>query len=170
MSGQPCMQCAEGNPNLSCIPPPTEPSTCAYTVVVSCPVATPQGQNSGLSHTVPLSANLKLLCKQRTQLLCTAAGHHPAMLTRRPVPRGVTSCPALVSGVAPHTHCHAVVQRLGSRHAVTLLSSIACSQALSTWHCFVQVLGMDLLKSGFFSVLPWITMAISANVSFVDTL
>ena len=53
---------------------------------------------------------------------------------------------------------------------MTLLSSIACSQALSTWHFFVQVLGMDLLKSGFFSVLPWITMAISANVSSVDTL
>ena len=44
-------------------------------------------------------------------------------------------------------------------------SSTACNQALSTWHCLVQVLGMDLLKSGFFSVLPWITMAISANVS-----
>lgn len=29
---------------------------------------------------------------------------------------------------------------------------------------------MDLLKSGFFSVLPWITMAISANVSSGCTL
>lgn len=31
---------------------------------------------------------------------------------------------------------------------------------------------MDLLKSGFFSVLPWITMAISANVGgwIADTL
>ena len=27
-----------------------------------------------------------------------------------------------------------------------------------------QVLGMDLLKSGIFSVLPWITMAIFANL------
>lgn len=28
----------------------------------------------------------------------------------------------------------------------------------------VQVLGFDLLKSGIFSVLPWITMAIFANL------
>lgn len=27
-----------------------------------------------------------------------------------------------------------------------------------------QVLGLDLTQSGFFSVLPWVTMAISANV------
>ena len=27
-----------------------------------------------------------------------------------------------------------------------------------------QVLGLDLKSSGFFSVLPWITMALSANV------
>jgi ACS family sodium-dependent inorganic phosphate cotransporter len=27
-----------------------------------------------------------------------------------------------------------------------------------------QVLGLDLKSSGFYSVLPWITMAISANV------
>ena len=28
-----------------------------------------------------------------------------------------------------------------------------------------QVLGMDLLKSGFYSVLPWITMGVSANIA-----
>jgi hypothetical protein len=35
-----------------------------------------------------------------------------------------------------------------------------------------QVLGLDLKSSGFFSVLPWITMAISANVGgwIADTL
>ena len=27
-----------------------------------------------------------------------------------------------------------------------------------------QVLGLDLMKSGFYSVLPWITMALAANV------
>ena len=27
-----------------------------------------------------------------------------------------------------------------------------------------QVLGLDLMKSGFYSVLPWITMAIAANI------
>eukprot|EP00891_Asterochloris_glomerata_P000290 jgi/Astpho2/290/fgenesh1_pm.00010_%23_21_t len=45
---------------------------------------------------------------------------------------------------------------------------------LLTWMptYYNQVLGMDLLKSGFFSVLPWITMAISANVGgwIADTL
>ena len=37
---------------------------------------------------------------------------------------------------------------------------------------WVQVLGMDLLKSGFYSVLPWITMAISSNFAgyLADTL
>lgn len=36
----------------------------------------------------------------------------------------------------------------------------------------MQVLGMDLLKSGFYSVLPWITMAISSNLAgyVADTL
>lgn len=36
----------------------------------------------------------------------------------------------------------------------------------------LQVLGMDLLKSGFYSVLPWITMAVSANAAglLADTL
>lgn len=29
----------------------------------------------------------------------------------------------------------------------------------------LQVLGMDLMRSGFLSVLPWLTMAISANVA-----
>ena len=28
----------------------------------------------------------------------------------------------------------------------------------------MQVLGFDLLKSGIFSVLPWVTMALAANV------
>ena len=28
----------------------------------------------------------------------------------------------------------------------------------------MQVLGFDLLKSGIFSVLPWITMALAANI------
>ena len=28
----------------------------------------------------------------------------------------------------------------------------------------MQVLGFDLLKSGIFSVLPWITMALAANL------
>jgi len=37
---------------------------------------------------------------------------------------------------------------------------------LLTWMptYYNQVLGLDLMKSGFFSVLPWITMAISSNV------
>ena len=37
---------------------------------------------------------------------------------------------------------------------------------LLTWMptYYNQVLGLDLMKSGFFSVLPWITMAISANI------
>lgn len=29
---------------------------------------------------------------------------------------------------------------------------------------YAQVLGLDLMKSGFFSVLPWCTMAFSANL------
>jgi ACS family sodium-dependent inorganic phosphate cotransporter len=45
---------------------------------------------------------------------------------------------------------------------------------LLTWMptYYNQVLGLDLLKSGFFSVLPWVTMAISANVGgwIADTL
>lgn len=32
------------------------------------------------------------------------------------------------------------------------------------WFIGLQVLGFDLLKSGIFSVLPWITMAVFANV------
>ena len=37
---------------------------------------------------------------------------------------------------------------------------------LLTWMptYYNQVLGLDLMKSGFFSVLPWITMAIAANI------
>jgi len=37
---------------------------------------------------------------------------------------------------------------------------------LLTWMptYYNQVLGLDLMKSGFFSVLPWITMAIASNV------
>ena len=37
---------------------------------------------------------------------------------------------------------------------------------LLTWMptYYNQVLGLDLLKSGFYSVLPWITMAIAANI------
>ena len=37
---------------------------------------------------------------------------------------------------------------------------------LLTWMptYYNQVLGLDLMKSGFFSVLPWITMAVAANV------
>lgn len=37
---------------------------------------------------------------------------------------------------------------------------------------FFQVLGMDLLSSGIYSVLPWITMAVCANVGgwIADTL
>lgn len=37
---------------------------------------------------------------------------------------------------------------------------------LLTWMptYYNQVLGLDLMKSGFYSVLPWITMAIAANV------
>lgn len=36
----------------------------------------------------------------------------------------------------------------------------------------LQVLGLDLRSSGFFSVLPWVTMAIAANVGgwIADTL
>lgn len=45
---------------------------------------------------------------------------------------------------------------------------------LLTWmpSYYNQVLGMDLLKSGFYSVLPWITMAVSANAAglLADTL
>ncbi|KAK9808476.1 hypothetical protein WJX73_010302 [Symbiochloris irregularis] len=38
---------------------------------------------------------------------------------------------------------------------------------LLTWmpSYYNQVLGLDLLKSGFYSVLPWITMGVSANVA-----
>ena len=37
---------------------------------------------------------------------------------------------------------------------------------LLTWMptYYAQVLGLDLMKSGFFSVLPWCTMAVSANL------
>ena len=37
---------------------------------------------------------------------------------------------------------------------------------LLTWMptYYNQVLGLDLMKSGFYSVLPWITMALAANV------
>ncbi len=30
---------------------------------------------------------------------------------------------------------------------------------------WLQVLGMDLMHSGFLSVLPWLTMAVAANVA-----
>ena len=36
----------------------------------------------------------------------------------------------------------------------------------------MQVLGLNLLQSGFYSVLPWFTMAVAANVAgwIADTL
>lgn len=39
-------------------------------------------------------------------------------------------------------------------------------------HHRTQVLGLDLKSSGFFSVLPWVTMAITANLGgwIADTL
>lgn len=61
-------------------------------------------------------------------------------------------------------------QILSKRPVWALILSHFCHNwgtfILLTWMptYYNQVLGLDLMKSGFYSVLPWITMAIAANV------
>lgn len=55
---------------------------------------------------------------------------------------------------------------------MTCLVQLSASDKPAHTSFIVQVLGCDVLKSGIFSVLPWVTMAISANVGgwIADTL
>ena len=61
-------------------------------------------------------------------------------------------------------------QILSKRPVWALILSHFCHNwgtfILLTWMptYYNQVLGLDLMKSGFYSVLPWITMALAANV------
>ena len=52
------------------------------------------------------------------------------------------------------------------------LTTSASAAAAALTPVGMQVLGLDLLKSGFYSVLPWITMAIASNAAgaLADTL
>ena len=52
---------------------------------------------------------------------------------------------------------------LDELHSLLVFRILASGSFDSVCTC-TQVLGFDLLKSGIFSVLPWITMALAANL------